>query len=61
MEATKEMTAKEKEQVNLEERRKHAKTKAKKLQKTLANVGTIVLWTFVVLIADGFTGQACPG
>ena len=37
------MTAKEKEQVNLEERHKYAKTKAKKLQKTLANVGTIVL------------------
>ena len=36
--AMKELTANEKKQVGLEERRKHAKAKAKKLEKSLKDV-----------------------
>ena len=37
-EALKDLTSNEKKQVTLEERRKHAKTKAKKLEKSLKEV-----------------------
>ena len=39
-EALKEMAAYEKQEVGLEEKRKHANTKAKKLRKTLQDVRT---------------------
>lgn len=40
--ALKELTANEKKQVGLEERRKHAKSKAKKLEKSLKDVSSRV-------------------
>lgn len=41
--ALKELALNEKQQVSLEEKRKHAKTKLKKLQKTVADVRVIIL------------------
>lgn len=40
--ALQDLTAREKEQVGLEERRKHAKTRTKKSEKSLADVSTVL-------------------
>jgi hypothetical protein len=45
-EAAKDQTAHEKQAVGLEERRKHANTKAKKLKKTLQEVRSFIFLSF---------------
>ena len=52
------MTDKEKAQVNLEERRKHAKTKSKKLQKSITEVSGLFSLRYVLAnAAVGYTRQ----
>lgn len=41
--ALQDLTAREKDQVGLEERRKHAKTRTKKSEKSLADVSTTLI------------------
>ena len=49
-EAVKDLAAHEKQQVGLEERSKHAKSKAKKLKKLVQDVSYILYWSSLIFV-----------